>query len=331
MTKKQYISALRSRLRFRMSPSEINDILSDMNECFDAGAAEGKSEEEIAEKLGSPKSAAEELIAQRPHSADNAAKLGEYILPSAVSIAAAFLLICFAAFGKAPVFIWYLVPPFIWLIMTGTGFFKELCGQKSGILTFIGAVMIFAAASVFRSFTVCVIGKEKAASTAAVMMSLFICVSMGILAAVFFKKERKLLCLLPVAAIISAIHRAAGFLYFFSYSPEHSDSLYIRHAARYNQRYLYLLMICAAAYLLLIILQKSGFSLPSMYAVFFAALLLVYLRRTLMYIDPETPFPTIKYLIKGEEYITGGAISAAVSILIVIAARLVSKQKDGES
>ncbi|MCI7767618.1 MAG: DUF1700 domain-containing protein [Oscillospiraceae bacterium] len=61
MTKKQYLNVLENKLRFRVSAEELRDIMSDMEECFEAGAAEGRTEEEIAAGLGSPAAAAKEL------------------------------------------------------------------------------------------------------------------------------------------------------------------------------------------------------------------------------------------------------------------------------
>ncbi|MGN1106033.1 MAG: DUF1700 domain-containing protein, partial [Huintestinicola sp.] len=65
MTKKQYLNSLRNILRFRLSSEELLDIMDDMEECFEAGIAEGKSEEDICKDLGSPKAAAAELSAGR--------------------------------------------------------------------------------------------------------------------------------------------------------------------------------------------------------------------------------------------------------------------------
>ena len=44
MNKENYISALKKKLLFRISEEEINDILADISDCFDAGKNEGKSD-----------------------------------------------------------------------------------------------------------------------------------------------------------------------------------------------------------------------------------------------------------------------------------------------
>ena len=41
MTKEKYLAKLRQQLLFRLSNSEIDEIVSDMEECFEVGAAEG--------------------------------------------------------------------------------------------------------------------------------------------------------------------------------------------------------------------------------------------------------------------------------------------------
>ena len=88
MTQKQYLDKLRNSLRFRLSEVDIDDILSDMQECFEAGISEGKTEEEICIGLGSPKEAAASLInEQKNSSAGFIARLAEYWLPVVISIA----------------------------------------------------------------------------------------------------------------------------------------------------------------------------------------------------------------------------------------------------
>ncbi|MGM9923910.1 MAG: HAAS signaling domain-containing protein [Bacillus sp. (in: firmicutes)] len=62
MIRKQFLAQLDSYLQ-SLSKAEREDILNDYNEYFDVGLEEGKTEEEIAFKLGSPKTIAKDLCA----------------------------------------------------------------------------------------------------------------------------------------------------------------------------------------------------------------------------------------------------------------------------
>lgn len=62
MNKEQFLSRLSSSLK-RLSPAEQQDILRDFEEHFAIGAEEGKTEEDVADSLGSPNQIAKELLA----------------------------------------------------------------------------------------------------------------------------------------------------------------------------------------------------------------------------------------------------------------------------
>jgi hypothetical protein len=64
MTKNDFLDILRDYLKGTFSELEINDILRDYEEFFLNGELQGKSNEEIIKSLGSPKSIANELIAE---------------------------------------------------------------------------------------------------------------------------------------------------------------------------------------------------------------------------------------------------------------------------
>jgi len=63
MTRSQFLDQLRRGLA-GLRPEEVNDIIGDYNVHFDEGLAHGRSEEEIAEKLGDPMRLARELRAE---------------------------------------------------------------------------------------------------------------------------------------------------------------------------------------------------------------------------------------------------------------------------
>ncbi|MEG2538236.1 MAG: DUF1700 domain-containing protein, partial [Clostridium sp.] len=62
MTKQEFLDILRDYLRGYFTLAEISDILRDYEEYFLNGELEGKSEKQVIESLGSPKSIAEDLI-----------------------------------------------------------------------------------------------------------------------------------------------------------------------------------------------------------------------------------------------------------------------------
>ncbi|KHD86797.1 HAAS signaling domain-containing protein [Heyndrickxia ginsengihumi] len=62
MGKEQFLKQLKSSLR-KLSTEEREDILHDYEEHFTIGLSEGKTEEEIANSLGSPQQIAKEMLA----------------------------------------------------------------------------------------------------------------------------------------------------------------------------------------------------------------------------------------------------------------------------
>ena len=58
MNKKEYISALRAQLQ-KLPSSDVEDIIKEFDSHFEIGLSEGKSESEIAAKLGSPSEVAQ--------------------------------------------------------------------------------------------------------------------------------------------------------------------------------------------------------------------------------------------------------------------------------
>lgn len=64
MNKSEFLEILKDYLKKDLSPDEVSDILRDYEEYFVDGVIEGKSDMEIIQGLGSPKSIASELIGQ---------------------------------------------------------------------------------------------------------------------------------------------------------------------------------------------------------------------------------------------------------------------------
>lgn len=63
MTKKLYLERLENHLS-QLSHDDVREILEDVNEHFNAGISDGRSEEDISVALGSPKEMAFNLVSQ---------------------------------------------------------------------------------------------------------------------------------------------------------------------------------------------------------------------------------------------------------------------------
>jgi len=62
MKQREFLRELKENLESRISPEELEDILSDYESFFASGREEGKSDDEISEELGSPAFLAKSLL-----------------------------------------------------------------------------------------------------------------------------------------------------------------------------------------------------------------------------------------------------------------------------
>ena len=69
MNRAEYISQLEFSLKGKLPPREINEILRDYSEYFEAGKSEGKTEEEISVNLGIPSMVAEQILSENEEEA----------------------------------------------------------------------------------------------------------------------------------------------------------------------------------------------------------------------------------------------------------------------
>lgn len=126
MTKKSYLSELRRRLCFRLSDAEIDDIISDMSECFDVGVSEGRTEDEIAVSLGTPKSAAAEIIDQRHSDKIFIPRMTKYILPYLFCLLILWLYFFGLQFAGNYILISIILPSVLWFTLVQTRFFTQM-------------------------------------------------------------------------------------------------------------------------------------------------------------------------------------------------------------
>lgn len=68
MKKYEFLRELENSLKGKLSQTDINEVLSDYGDIFDNGMIEGKSEDEIAENIGSPAAISKTIIDDSEHS-----------------------------------------------------------------------------------------------------------------------------------------------------------------------------------------------------------------------------------------------------------------------
>lgn len=78
MTRVEYIRQLEFSLSGKLSKREISEILRDYSEYFEAGRAEGKSEEEISVSLGLPSEAAAQILSENTDKTEQPEKAGHF-------------------------------------------------------------------------------------------------------------------------------------------------------------------------------------------------------------------------------------------------------------
>lgn len=80
MKKSEFLRELKYNLMGKVSDDELENIIMDYDEIFESGKAEGKTEEEISEMLGSPAMIAKTILDEN---SDNASKLNDENYPVA--------------------------------------------------------------------------------------------------------------------------------------------------------------------------------------------------------------------------------------------------------
>ncbi len=133
MTQQQYLNELRTHLK-TLPASEIEDILTDYREHFSIGLSNGKSESEISEALGTPRSVAQSHVV---NSLIEVAKTS----PSTIHRTGTLLRVLFIFLVLAPFNFLVLVGPFVVaasLIISGWAVPLAIGGASVGL---IGALL----------------------------------------------------------------------------------------------------------------------------------------------------------------------------------------------
>lgn len=316
MTKKQYLSSLRNSLRFKLSSEEVMDIMDDMEECFEAGIAEGKSEADICEGLGSPKAAAAELSAGR-----------KMLCPAAVRPAVCIMIVLilhYAALNTLwePFIALIFLPPLLLLICeTPKNAVRAICRYPAEPLPFIFAMLLPVGGFFLQYFVKFGFadGKLSSAISAAVCFTSIMFVSMAIL--IFYCiKSRNIVGAVLAAAV--NVFLAVTLIRLPSASSKYSLSILdMASLGMITKALFYILPISAFCIILLSVTDKNALNTASLYPALFTLAFNDKLWVTASRIDPLQPkfdfFKTISYYI----YLIVGIICGVIALASILMIR----------
>ena len=323
---------------FRLSNSEIDDILSDMEECFEAGAAEGKSEEEICLSLGEPKTAARSLISEQT-GGDRVKTLSELWLPFIIS-AGLYAVYTYCGFSldidaqNYVLPIMYVLPLIIWVLFERKSFWNALADYKCDFFTFFGSLSMIAASAACNEIPKRMVKlAESDMQTYAILTAVFISVAMILLAISLWKNAPKFFAAVPLIGIAYTVYNSVWLCK--SYSAWNGDRHEIWGVAGIGEGYSNILtavFVCASAFLIWSFIHRNALTLASAYSSMTVTGFMFYWYYMLSSIDPsDNNSVAFLFLQKtsGKSYVIwGAAISAAVLVLTAIA-KLTKRKKVG--
>lgn len=315
MTKKQYLNSLRNSLRFRLSSEELLDIMDDMEECFEAGIAEGKSEEDICKSLGSPKAAAAELSAGR-----------KKFCPAAVRPAVCIIIVLILHYAALntwwePFIALIFLPPIFLLICEAPkGAVRAISRYPAEPLPFISA-MLLPVGEIFLQYFVkfgFADGILTSAITSAVYFIIIMIVSMALL--IFYCIKNRNMAGAVLAGAVTVFSAVTLIRLLSALSKYNKSILDMASLGMITKALFYILPISAFCIILLSLTDKNALNTASLYAALFVLAFNDKLWVTASRIDPLAPgfdfFKAISYHI----YLIVGSIcgmSALAAVLII--------------
>lgn len=337
MTRQQYLTKLQNCLCFLLPDSEVSEILCDMEECFDAGINEGKTEEEICLSLGSPKDAAKEILSERHESANPFASQmgGKYISPLiCIALGAlVFFTVDFMTAGALAI-VGIILPPLMHLILERNNFVGALKAEKTDIFALSAAILWFGAVLLFMPFVNVMLWADgsSAFGLSVDISALTIVPQIMLLISVFKSGKPKLFCIVPtfiigmvvVSEFITSVDLSGFAASYFT------ARAYYSYSGAVCNVYSIIMIITAAELFLWEILNRSALSLPTQYLIVFGGIISKFIRWRLYITDPTDPYS----ISLNNGIITPiaviGAAAFIVSFAAVITVRLKSQRKDGE-
>lgn len=336
MTKKQYLDKLRNNLRFRLSDGEIDDILSDMRECFEAGISEGKTEEEICIGLGNPGDAAASLISeQEKESAGFIVRLAKYWIPVIISVAfigifSYLVLRLQIRIGQSANIAFYIIPLIFWVLLERTSFFKSIIKYKADFFTFAGSVLIFLAGVVCCDFIKKIlIANDTCRSPAhAVAMTVFIFLSLTMLILSVRKYAPKTFSIVTIILSVLVMYRAVQSCLFFSSVLKANISV----VGSYTSYCLEAILGSAVLILIWSLICRNSLTLPALYLSVMMIGYMFYIWQFLSVFDPAYNYSAeeARYLVDGQNYFIGGIISSAAMLAMVAAVKKIGGKRRAE-
>ena len=334
MTQKQYLAKLRKYLRFRLSNGEIDDILSDMEECFDAGKAEGKSEEDICLSLGDPKTAAASLLSEQTGS-ERITSLAEVWLPFLIS-AGLYAVYTYCGFHVdmdtqgyiLPIM--YVLPLIMWVLFERKSFFNALAEYKCDCFTFFGSLCMIAAGFAFKEIPKRVFLNEYYdLPKYAVIMAVFISAAMIFLAVSLWKNAPKPFSAVPLIGMLFIIYNSVRLCSAYNNLYEPNSALEIGISFK---NILTIIFACASEFLIWSFISRNALTLASAYSAMTVTGFMFYWYYTLSALDPTDNMYYLKYIIDGENYLVWGAVIASAVLVMTVAvkfSKLIGRKRGG--
>ena len=346
MTKKQYLAKLRKYLRFRLSNSEIDDILADMEECFEAGAAEGKSEEDICLSLGEPRSAAASLLSEQTGS-ERITSLAEVWLPLIIS---AGLYAVYTYFGfkldsdtySYVLPIMYVLPLIMWVLFERKSFFTALADYKCDFFTFFGSICMIAAELACNEVPKRMILNnprlpDTNMQTYVILTAVFISAAMILLAVSLWKNAPKFFAAVPLAVIPFIIYNSYVLIRSYNDWYNEPEELSPSHSAAAGEiggsfsNILTVIFICASAFLIWSFINRNALTLASAYGAMTVTGFMFYWYYTLSMIDPIDDYSLvyIRNMSSGKNYVIWGSVIAAAVLVMTVIVKLTNRKRGG--
>lgn len=340
MTKEKYLAKLRQQLLFRLSNSEIDEIVSDMEECFEAGAAEGKSEEEICLSLGEPKSAAASLLNEQP-AGERVKTFSETWLPMIISaVLFAFYTYCgfevdIDTYGYV-LPIMYVLPLIMWVLFERKSFWGALADYKCDFFTFFGSLCMIAASAACDQIPKRMLIKGHAAPNLqlyVILTVVFVSAAMILLSVSLWKNAPKFFAAAPLIAIACIAYNGVWLCSSYSNWNNNRDAIWDVGGIGVGFRNIMTtVFVCAAAFLLWSFIHRNALTLASAYAAMAVTGFMFYWYYILATMDPTANNSLAVLFLKttsGKNYVIWGSIIAAAVLVLTIISKLAKRKKVG--
>lgn len=332
MTKKSYLDELRRRLCFHLSDAEIEDIIGDMDECFDAGVSEGRTEDEVALSLGAPKAAAAEILAERHSGSIFIPRLTKYILPFLFCLLILWLYFFGLQFAGNYILISIILPSVLWFALVQSRFFTQMKTDGADRLSLIASALCLAGAWFYDDLVWQMLRDKPDTVRFTIIVGALITLAMLLLAVTVWKRTVKLLALIPLTGVVYCIFSTVSGVHFLlAQNVEFASPEYFAWTGTFANRFLNCIFACTILLLIWSIYKKSAVTLPIMQLLIPISAKVMLAKDFYSKLDPTnfTVINNVHTIYTSSEFLWAAVIGAAVTLLIVIIMRIKGR-KDGE-